>query len=115
MDGGNSAFDSEIWIDANEARSVFTRDNFSSVLARIDTPHDQAGFIRRVETDRRLGLRAETEVNYYKLQTRTAGPIKVLASLLGTAMSIGAIFAAMNTMYASVGARTREIGTLRVL
>jgi putative ABC transport system permease protein len=42
-------------------------------------------------------------------------PIKVLGSLLATAMSIGAVFAAMNTMYASVGARTREIGTLRVL
>src|SRR6185369_9552305 len=38
-----------------------------------------------------------------------------LGNLLGTAMSIGATFAAMNTMYASVGARTREIGTLRVL
>jgi putative ABC transport system permease protein len=35
--------------------------------------------------------------------------------LLAAAMSIGAIFAAMNTMYASVGGRTREIGTLRVL
>ena len=55
------------------------------------------------------------EVKYYSEQTRTAVPIKVLGNLLGTAMSIGAIFAAMNTMYASVGARTREIGTLRVL
>src|SRR5262249_48144362 len=60
-------------------------------------------------------LRAVMEVKYYAEQTRTAVPIKVLGNLLGTAMSIGAIFAAMNTMYASVGARTREIGTLRVL
>src|SRR5260370_24392736 len=42
-------------------------------------------------------------------------PIKVLGNFLAIAMSIGALFAAMNTMYASVGARTREIGTLRVL
>jgi putative ABC transport system permease protein len=45
----------------------------------------------------------------------TATPINYLAGILGTAMSVGAVFAAMNTMYASVGARTREIGTLRVL
>ena len=41
--------------------------------------------------------------------------IKILGSFLATTMSIGAVFAAMNTMYAAVGARTREIGTLRVL
>ena len=45
----------------------------------------------------------------------TAIPIKILAALLGTAMAVGAVFAAMNTMYASVATRTREIGTLRVL
>jgi putative ABC transport system permease protein len=45
----------------------------------------------------------------------TALPIKILGNFLATAMSIGAVFAAMNTMYASVGSRTREIGTLRVL
>jgi len=54
-------------------------------------------------------------VKYYAAQTATAGPIKILGGFLATAMSIGAVFAAMNTMYASVGARTREIGTLRVL
>ena len=45
----------------------------------------------------------------------TAMPIKFLGNFLATARSIGAVFAAMNTMYASVGSRTREIGTLRVL
>jgi putative ABC transport system permease protein len=42
-------------------------------------------------------------------------PIRILGNFLAVAMSIGAVFAAMNTLYASVGARTREIGTLRVL
>ena len=45
----------------------------------------------------------------------TAAPIKWLGGFLAVMMSVGAVFAAMNTMYASVGARTREIGTLRVL
>jgi putative ABC transport system permease protein len=71
--------------------------------------------ISRVEADRRLTLLAEPEVKYYGDQTATALPIRILGNFLATAMSIGAVFAAMNTMYASVGARTREIGTLRVL
>jgi putative ABC transport system permease protein len=54
-------------------------------------------------------------VDYYKKQTMTAAPIKWLGGFLAVMMSVGAVFAAMNTMYAAVGARTREIGTLRVL
>jgi putative ABC transport system permease protein len=71
--------------------------------------------IRRIEQDKRLQLRVLPETEYYAAQTMTAAPIKFLGNFLATAMSIGAIFAAMNTMYASVGARTREVGTLRVL
>lgn len=115
MEGGNSAFDSEIWMDADEARSIFQRENYSSVLARANTAADAEALIRRIEGDKRLPLRADMEVKYYSSQTMTAMPIRILGNFLATAMSIGAVFAAMNTMYASVGARTREIGTLRVL
>jgi putative ABC transport system permease protein len=113
--GGNSAFDSEIWMDADEARSIFDRENYSSVLARTVSEAGAAEIIHRIESDKRLPLRADYEVKYYSEQTRTALPIKILGNFLATAMSIGAVFAAMNTMYASVGSRTREIGTLRVL
>ncbi len=115
FDGTGSAFDSEAWMDADEARSIFDRDMYSSVLLR---PRDEAALtnlLARIQADKRLSLRAEREVDYYSKQTMTAVPIKYLAGMLGVAMSIGAVFAAMNTMYASVAARTREIGTLRVL
>jgi len=114
-DGGGSAFDSEIWMDADEARSIFDRDNYSSVLARVADGASVASLTNRIETDKRLPLRAEPEVDYYKSQTKSAALFVFLGNFLAVAMSIGAIFAAMNTMYASVGARTREIGTLRVL
>lgn len=115
FDGQGSAFDSEAWMDADESRSIFDRDQYSSVLLRPANEADATNLIARIESDKRLALRAEREVDYYSKQTMTAMPIKILAGVLGTAMSIGAVFAAMNTMYASVGARTREIGTLRVL
>ena len=113
--GGNSAFDSEAWMDADEARSIFDRENYSSVLIRSANPEAAKSLVDRIESDKRLPLRALPETDYYAAQTMTAIPIKVLGNFLATAMSIGAIFAAMNTMYASVGTRTREIGTLRIL
>lgn len=115
FDGGDTAFDSEMWMDADEARSIFDRENYSSVLARVADTNAASALMARLESDKRMPLKAEMETKYYAEQTRTAGPIKFLGTFLATAMSIGAVFAAMNTMYASVGARTREIGTLRVL
>ena len=115
LDGGGSAFDSECWLDADECRSTFERDMYSSFLIR---PTDEAAgekLIARIEADRRFKLKAEKEVEYYRKQTMTAAPIKWLGGFLAVMMSVGAVFAAMNTMYAAVGARTREIGTLRVL
>jgi putative ABC transport system permease protein len=100
---------------ADEVRSLFTRDAYSSLLVRPVSDAAAATLIAKLEADKRLGVRVLSEISYYKDQTKTAQPIRILGNFLATAMSIGAIFAAMNTMYASVGARTREVGTLRVL
>ena len=115
LSGGGSAFDSECWLDADECRSTFERDMYSSFLVRPASETAGSKLIQRIETDRRFKLKAEKEVDYYRKQTMTAAPIKWLGGFLAVMMSVGAVFAAMNTMYAAVGARTREIGTLRVL
>lgn len=115
FDGAKSAFDSECWMDVDECRAIFDRHMYSSLLLRPVNDAAKTNIIKRIENDKRLQLLAFTETEYYAKQTMTATPIKWLGRFLATAMSIGAIFAAMNTMYASVGARTREIGTLRVL
>ncbi len=115
FDAGGSAFDSETWMDSDEARAIFNRANYASLLIR---PVDAAAGVRlkqRLEDDRRLTVRVVAETSYYAEQTKTAGPIRFAGNVIATVMSVGAVLAAMNTMYASVGARTREIGTLRVL
>lgn len=116
FDATGSAFDSESWMDADEARAIFDRgEMYSSLLVRPRDATALSAFTNRIAQDRRLALRAESERGYYEKQTATAIPFRILAGLMGTAMSVGAIFAAMNTMYASVASRTREVGTLRVL
>jgi putative ABC transport system permease protein len=115
FDAQRSAFDSELWLDTDEARSAFDRPDYSSLLVRPANDAALAQIKTSLEADRRLKMKVVREVDYYKEQTRTAGPIKWLGNGLAIVMSFGALFAAMNTLYASVGSRTREIGTLRVL
>ena len=115
FDAGGSAFDSEAWMDADEARAIFSRANYASVLIRPVDAAAGARLKQRLENDHRLTMRVTAETSYYSEQTKTAGPIRFGGNVIATVMSIGAVLAAMNTMYASVGARTREIGTLRVL
>lgn len=115
FDARQTAYDSEIWIDADEARDAFNRTFYSSVVLRPVDAAAAAALARRIEGDRSVRLRALTETEYYQEQTKTAAPIQIFGACLAIIMSIGAAFSAMNTMYAMVGARAREIGTLRVL
>ena len=115
FEAGKTAYDSEIWADADEVRDAFNRNFYGSVLLRPSDPAAAEAVTRRLETDRVLSVRVLPETKYYQDQTQTAGPIQFMGGFLATIMSIGAAFSAMNTMYAAVGARTREIGTLRVL
>jgi ABC-type antimicrobial peptide transport system permease subunit len=115
MEASRTAYDSEIWVDANEAREAFNRAFYGSILLRPTDDAAAAALIERIESDPRWHLRVLTESDYYREQTKTAAPIRIFGATLAGIMSIGAAFSAMNTMYASVGARTREIGTLRVL
>lgn len=115
FDGAKSAFDSELWMDADEARSLFDRANYSSILLRPADESAARAFAARLDADKRLRLRAVPETEYYTKQAGGADTFKVLGQFLAAVMSVGAVFAAMNTLYAAVGARTREVGTLRVL
>ena len=115
FDAHDTAFDSEFWMDGDETRSMFTRENYSSLLVKTTSPQAMTNLMSRIEKDKTLSLKVVKEAEFYKSQTMTGAVIQFVGTVLAIAMSIGAILAAMNTMYASVGARTREVGTLRVL
>ena len=116
FEADKTAYESEIWVDADEARDVFKRNFYGSILIRpVEDSAAVATMIKRMEADKQLSIRVLPEVEYYREQTKTATPIQWLGGVLAVVMSIGAAFSAMNTMYAAVSARTREIGTLRVL
>lgn len=115
FDAGGTAPDSEIWTDSEGMLNTFQRGGFSSVLARTTDRAARDQFIAGVAGDARLALEGKIERAYYDDQTSTAAPIKFLGFFVGIVMAIGACFGAMNTMYAAVSSRTREIATLRAL
>jgi putative ABC transport system permease protein len=115
FDAEQTASDSEMWCDANELIAEFDRQGYSSILLRSGDPSTQAGLIAELNSDRRLQLDAMNERAFYDRQTVAASGLRLLATIMTVFMAVGACFAAMNTMYAAVSNRTREIGTLRAL
>jgi putative ABC transport system permease protein len=110
-----SAYESEIWTGVKDLQAQTKRQIFSSVFVRTSDADAAARYIATVEGDQRLKLMGKTEKKYYEEQMITGAPIKALAFIVGLLTAVGASFGAMNTMYAQVSARTREIGTLRAI
>ena len=116
FDSAGKAFESEIWVDSNSLASTTKRDGYSSVLMRVKDPNALAALSKRITDDPKLHLKAVSERTFYEDQQGTAsGALKGLAVFISFIMAVGAGFAGMNTMYAAVARRTKEIGTLRVL
>jgi putative ABC transport system permease protein len=116
LDGGQSAYNSEIWGDAAQVASDFNRSNtLSSTLLQADNEVAAQSLIHALEDERRLTVDAMTEQNYYSQQTISAMPVQFLGIFVSIIMAVGSCFAAMNTMYAAVARRATEVGTLRVL
>lgn len=116
MDGGQSALNSEIWGDFNQVSGDYNRqDSPSAVLLRATDTVTLDALKHSIEDDRRLGARTITEEDYYQSQTSSGAPLEFLGIFVALIMAIGGGFAAMNTMYAAVALRAKEIGTLRTL
>ncbi|WP_290890154.1 ABC transporter permease [Arenimonas sp.] len=111
------ANDSEMWADAGTAQSTFNRGNgFSAVRVGLESPESLETLKAALAADPRLTVEVLQEQAYYSAQTgQFRATISVLAGVVTFIMALGAIFAALNTMYAAVATRTREIATLRAI
>jgi putative ABC transport system permease protein len=117
FESDGAAFESEVWADYDTLRGAFHRPAGSnSVVFRVRDPAAIAELDRWIREQPDMLLRAIPEKKYYEDQAGpVANTIQALGGLVALVMGVGAVFAAMNTMYAIVAARTREIGTLRAL
>ena len=113
---GGSAFESEVWGENEQFMPVFRGEVFQSITFRL---RDAAGFeeARRVlEADQRITVNAHRESDFYQQQSQLLDRIlRILALLITSIMAVGAVFGAVNTMYASVASRAPEIAVLLTL
>jgi putative ABC transport system permease protein len=116
FDSDKTAFDSEIWGDAEQMMAAFRRPVYSTLVLRLNQREALAGLKAAIEADPRLQLDVKPETQFYAEQSEALATfIRILGLSLSVIFSIGAIVGAMITMFAAVAQRVGEIGTLRAL
>lgn len=116
FDSGD-AHDSEIWADANVVATTFHRgSSVSSDTVRLTSPGQFRAFKAALASDPQLKVEAHTTKAYYAGQAKGLTElIHILGAIVAGIMGVGAVAGALNSMYAAVSARTREIATLRAI
>ena len=115
FDSGD-AHDSELWADADVLAPAYQRPAYQSMTVKLAGKDGFRQLKAALAADPRLKLDVETTRDYFGKQSEgLARLIRILGTVIGTIMAIGAIFGALNTMYAAVAGRAREIATLRAL
>ncbi len=117
LEANGSGFESEIWGDADAMAATFNRrGGYQSLTLRLTNPAALAALDADLQRNPRFQVQVTQERQYYEDQSgQVSGALLALAVFVAVVMGTGAVFGAMNTMYAIVAARTREIGTLRAL
>jgi putative ABC transport system permease protein len=111
------AYDSEIWSDRQSVSAAYRRGNSSeSVLVKLTSPAAFDTFKAKLASDPRLKVEASTTLDYFAKQSEgIAKVIRWVGLTVGLIMGIGAVFGALNCMFAAVATRAREIATLRAI
>ena len=112
-----SVAESEVWTDATVLQGAYNRGtSYQSMRVKLTSPSAMQAFKDELTSDPRLNVRVFSEKQYYEEQSRVLVTlVSTIGKSIAVLMGLGAIFAALNTMYSAVSSRTREIATLRAL
>lgn len=116
FDSGGGSHDSELVADAETVLSAFNRNAFQSVSVQLDSPTSFDAFKDQLTTDPTLNVDVKRETDFYAEQSKSLSRVLYfVAYVVGGIMALGAVFGALNTLYAAVSSRTLEIATLRAI
>ncbi|MBL8270480.1 ABC transporter permease [Steroidobacter sp.] len=112
-----SVAESEIWTDASVLQGAYNRGNsYQSMRVKLTSASEMQAFKDALTSDPRLNVRVFSEKQYYEEQSKILVTlVKTIGTAIAVLMGLGAVFAALNTMYSAVSSRMREIATLRAL
>ncbi|HEY4560978.1 MAG TPA: ABC transporter permease, partial [Lysobacter sp.] len=110
------AYDSELWSDVDVLGPAYQRSAYQSVTVKLDGRSGLRRLKAALAADPRLKLDVSTTRDYYAKQSEGLSKlINALGTVIGLIMALGAIFGALNSMYAAVSGRAREIATMRAI
>ncbi|MBL0165336.1 MAG: ABC transporter permease [Xanthomonadales bacterium] len=110
------AHESELEGDVDTVSAAYRRQGYQSLTVRLTSPEALDAFKAALASDPQLKVEAKTTLEYYTAQSEGLSKvIRVVGITIATIMAIGAIFGALNSMYAAVATRAREIATLRAI
>ncbi len=117
FEAGGGLAETEIWVDSAVLQPAYRRGNsYQTVYAKLESPDSFPEFKDALTSDPRLNVKPMRESEFYSSQSEMLyNLITGLGTLVAVVMGFGAVFGALNTMYTTVSARTREIATLRAL
>ncbi len=116
FEAGGSSAESEVWTAIGDLAGARRQaDAVTSVNLRARDAEALAAIKQQIEENEQFNLKAIEESAYFEEQMTTSIVIKFVGYVIAAFLTIGAMFAAANTMYAAVASRGREIGTLRAL
>jgi putative ABC transport system permease protein len=117
FEAGGSVSESEVWTDLTVLQGVYRRGNSVQVVrVRLESPEALETVERWLDADPRLDATVRSEREFYADQSRILITlVRYVGTTIAVLMGVGAVFAALNTMYSAVSSRTREIATLRAL
>jgi putative ABC transport system permease protein len=111
-----TVFDSELWADLPVVQTLFNRGNsVQSLRARLDAPGQLDGIETLVKNDPRLRVDVKTEREHFANEAQALQVLVIFGWVLAGTLALGALAGALNTMYAAVEARTKELATLRAI
>ncbi len=114
---GGDMHESEVWADVHDVQSAYNAGNtFSGVYVKLTSPGVFDKFKKALKSNPQLNVSVDRESTFFANESKDLNSVITIAGgLIALLMGIGAVFGALNTMYAAVSARTREIATLRAL
>jgi putative ABC transport system permease protein len=115
FESGDS-FESVLLADVSTLLSASQRSAVSSATVLLQSPDTFDEFKEALTTDPSIEVQVQRETDYYAAQGQdTQSMLSVISNVVAGIMAIGALFAALNSMYSAVSARGVEIATLRAI
>ena len=111
------AMESELWADANVVNDAYRRGSGrNSATVKLEQPAAIKAFSDALEANPQLKVKASTTLDFFAKQSEQMTKIlRIIGITVGAIMAVGAVFGALNTMFAAVASRAREIATLRAI